>query len=170
LRVDANQAWDLESAKAICEGVAPFNIELIEQPLKADELDNMAHLQALTPIPLLADESVFSLEDAKKVIAKKAARYINIKLMKCGGIYQAIKIADYAKKHHINCMIGCMIESPISIAAAAHFANSASNVTMYDLDAVMLCKSHPLIDDLQIKKDIISLNSAPGLGVCFSDN
>jgi L-Ala-D/L-Glu epimerase len=168
LRIDANQAWDLESAKAICEGIAPFNIELIEQPLKANEIVNMAILQASTPIALLADESVFSLDDAKNVIAKKAANFINIKLMKCGGIYQAIKIAKYAKAHNINCMIGCMIESPISIAAAAHFAMSQSNVTMYDLDAPLLCKSHPVIESLQIKNDTIALNSTPGLGVSLS--
>ena len=139
--VDANQAWSLDEALKVIENISHLNITLIEQPLKADDLNAMAELTCKSKIPILADESAFNLQEVKRVIEKKAANMINIKLMKCGGISSAIKIIKYCEKHKLVCMMGSMLESPESIIAAASLAMAYPHTIKYiDLDSPLLYK------------------------------
>lgn len=168
LRIDANQAWDFDTAVNIINHCVQnnYNIQLIEQPFKRYELGQMKKLKEFGKIPILADESVFSAQDAKAVASSKSADFINIKLAKCGGITEAIKINKIAEKAGIPCLMGCMLENPIGVIAAAHFAAAFDNITMVDLDAVELLKHNPIDSSTVFKPDKIVLpDEGAGLGI-----
>ena len=146
LRVDANQGWKSKEAVKIISALEDkeLNIELVEQPVKYWDLEGMKYVTQNTYTKVLADESVFSALDAVKIIQERAADLINIKLMKTGGIYNALKICDIAEVYGVECMIGCMLESKISVSAAAHLGAARKIITMVDLDGPALCKIDPI--------------------------
>ena len=140
--VDANQAWSLDDSLKFVNAVKDLKIELIEQPVIADDLEALKTITNATNIPVLADEAAFNLEDVKKVVESQSADMINIKLMKCGGLTNAVKILEYAREHNVPCMLGSMLEGPISINAALHLAMAYSDVIKYiDLDSPLLYKT-----------------------------
>jgi L-alanine-DL-glutamate epimerase-like enolase superfamily enzyme len=114
--------------------------------------------------PVLADESIFNFNDAKKIVEEEYADMLNIKLMKSGGIHEALKISQLAQQHHTKCMIGSMLEGPISLLAATHFALS-QEITMADLDSPLYLKTHPLLEPFHMQGETITLNEELGLGV-----
>lgn len=141
LLIDANQAWTLEDTLFFIEAMKGFNIALIEQPVIAKDLDALREITQKSHIPILADESVFTLEDVKKVVESNAAHMINIKLMKCGGLTKAVEILEYARKKQLKCMLGSMLEGPFSINASLHLAQAYTDVISYiDLDSPLLYK------------------------------
>jgi len=141
LIIDANQAWSVEDALHYIDALQGVEIELIEQPVIAKDLEGLKRITDYSQIPILADEAVFSLEDAKKVIQSKSADMINIKLMKCGGVSKAIEILEYARANDVKCMLGSMLEGPYSINIALHLAMAYSDVIKYiDLDSPLLYK------------------------------
>ncbi|MFJ7734046.1 dipeptide epimerase [Lysinibacillus sp. NPDC097231] len=166
LRVDANQGWSPKQAVQIIRTLedAGANIELVEQPVHCHDLAGMQFVTANTLTNILADESVFSPKDAVTIIEKRAADFINIKLMKTGGIYQAQKICHIAEANGIACMMGCMLETKISVSAAAHFAASQKNITMVDLDGPSLCMKDPIAGGPTFDNDRIRLTDAAGIG------
>jgi len=142
--IDANQAWSLEEAIEIIHALHYPNISMIEQPVKKDEYEAMQTITEYSPIPILADESVFSLQDTRYVIENKMADLINIKLMKCGGISKAIEIIKLCEKNNIECMMGSMLEAPVSIAAAMQLSLTyPDTVKHFDLDSPLLYKELP---------------------------
>lgn len=165
LRLDPNQALDLESARYMLESIDTTKIECIEQPFKADDLSAFKRLTSQQVIPTLADESLFNSEDAKYLLENSIADMLNIKLMKSGGIYEALKISAIAKEYQKSCMIGSMLEGPISLLAAAHFGIAEKNVTMADLDSPLYLKEHPLLEPFNLHRDEIRLGAEPGLGI-----
>lgn len=165
LRLDPNQSLTLDGCLRMLSSISIDNIECIEQPFGADDLLSMKELRDAELIPVLADESIFTLQDAKKIMQNKMADMLNIKLMKCGGIYEAISIAKLANAYDKSCMIGSMLEGPISLLAAAHFGLSQENVSMADLDSPLYLQEHPLLKPFHIRQDQIDLNDTPGLGV-----
>lgn len=168
LRFDANQAWDFETAVDIINHCIQknYNVQLIEQPFKYYETGLMKKLREYSKIPILADESVFSARDAKAVAGAKCADFINIKFAKCGGITEAAKINKIAEKAGIKCLMGCMLENPIGVIAAAHFAAAFDNITMVDLDAVELLKQNPIDSSTVFNPDkIIVTDKGTGLGI-----
>lgn len=166
LRVDANQGWTPKQAVRIIGTLedANMNIELVEQPVHYSDIEGMCYVTANTVTHILADESVFSPKDALTLIEKRAADLINIKLMKTGGIYQAQKIVHIAEANGIECMIGCMLETKISVSAAAHFAASQKNITMIDLDGPLLCMNDPVTGGPAFDGQVIKMSSEPGIG------
>ncbi|MFJ5789717.1 dipeptide epimerase [Lysinibacillus sp. NPDC093197] len=166
LRVDANQGWTPKQAVRIISALedADANIELVEQPVHYDDLVGMQYVTANTITNILADESVFSAKDAFTIIERRAADLINIKLMKTGGIFQAQKICNIAEANGIPCMIGCMLETKISVSAAAHFAASQKNITMVDLDGPSLCMNDPIAGGPIFNNDRITMTDAIGIG------
>lgn len=165
LRLDPNQALDLETALHMLEQIDTTKIECIEQPFKADDLSAFKNLTLHKIVPTLADESIFNSKDAQYLLENDISDMLNIKLMKSGGIYEALKISDLTKKYKKNCMIGSMLEGPISLLAAAHFGMSTENITMADLDSPLYLKGHPLLEPFHMHKDEIRLSSEPGLGI-----
>jgi L-alanine-DL-glutamate epimerase-like enolase superfamily enzyme len=139
--VDANQAWNLDETLEFINAMKGVHIELIEQPVAAADLDSLKLITKSTSINILADEAVFTLEDVIKVHTNRCADMINIKLMKCGGLIKAAEILDYARANNIKCMLGSMLEGPISINAALHLAMAYSDVIEFvDLDSPLLYK------------------------------
>lgn len=166
LRVDANQGWTAKQAVRIIGTLedADTNIQLVEQPVHYSDLAGMQYVTKHTLTNILADESVFSPKDALTIIEKRAADLINIKLMKTGGIYQAKKICQIAEANDIECMIGCMLETKISVSAAAHFAAAEKNIMMIDLDGPSLCMKDPIDGGPIFDKEKISMTDAVGIG------
>ena len=141
LLIDANQAWSVEESLFFIEAIKECKIELIEQPVIAKDLDGLKQITEATSIPILADEAVFTLEDVIRVHQNGCADMINIKLMKCGGVTQAVEILNYARAHGIKCMLGSMLEGPLSINAALHLAIAYDDVIAFlDLDSPLLYK------------------------------
>ncbi len=166
LRLDANQGWEPKEAIILLRQMEDqgFNIELVEQPVKAYDLEGMKYVTDNVNIPILADESVFSPLDAAKIIQTRSADLVNIKLMKTGGIYKALKICALAEIYEVECMIGCMLESKLSVSAAVHLAASKSIITKVDLDGPGLCSEDPIEGGPVFNESIIKLNETPGLG------
>jgi L-alanine-DL-glutamate epimerase-like enolase superfamily enzyme len=116
--------------------------------------------------PIMADESVFGPTEVIDLIRMRAADIINIKLMKTGGLSNAIRIADIASLYGMECMIGCMLESSISVAAAVHLAVAKSDaITKVDLDGPSLCAWNPVEGGVIFNESEISVTDAPGLGI-----
>ncbi len=99
----------------------------------------------------------------------KAIDYVNIKLAKTAGISQALALADLSKAFGVQCMIGCMLEGPISVAAGVHVASAKADIiTMLDLDAVSLLASSPVRSDILFNESEIILSESNGLGVSYA--
>ena len=157
LLIDANQAWSKDKTLEYIQAVKDLDIVLIEQPLKAEALDDLAAVRAQSSIAILADEAVFTLEDAKRVVVKGAADMINVKLMKCGGVSKAIEILEYARAKEIVCMLGSMIEGPTSINITLYLAFAYRDVVKFvDLDSPLLYEALPRELDFCYKADTIS--------------
>jgi o-succinylbenzoate synthase len=173
LKLDANQGWSPEETVRFLSTLEQkgIPIELIEQPVKREDMAGLHYIKQRTTVPLLADESVFSPEDAKRLLEAKAVDRINIKLDKCGGISKALEIADICHMYDVECMIGCMMEGAISVGAAAHVASAKSEtITMYDLDAPILCSEAPVQGGVLFDGADIRLSEKSGLGISHVDN
>jgi len=134
LWIDANQGWTPQEAIWALARIAEFQVEFVEQPVPAWNLEGMAWVRERSPIPVMADESVHSPKDALLAIKLGACDYVNIKLMKAGGLLRAKEIATICKHAGVQNMIGGMVESNLSATAAVHFALSEGNVVFRDLD------------------------------------
>lgn len=167
LRVDANQGWGAKQAVSIISAMESegLNIELVEQPTPADDFEGLKYVTAHVRTPILADESVFSTRDAIRLIMENAADLINIKLMKTGGIHEALKVCAVAETYGVECMAGCMLESKIAVSAAAHLAAGRSIITKADLDGPALCKYDPYNGGPIFENEKIIMNETPGLGI-----
>ncbi len=173
IRVDANQGWSARDSVRIIRSMEDkgLDIDLVEQPVKAHDFAGMQYVTANVNTPILADESVFSPEDAIRLIQGRAADLINIKLMKTGGIYEALKICSIAEIYGVECMIGCMLESKIAVSAAAHLAAAKGVITRADLDGPSLCRVDPYEGGPSYEGSRILMNETPGIGIvkvpCF---
>ncbi|WP_372371449.1 dipeptide epimerase [Candidatus Uabimicrobium sp. HlEnr_7] len=160
LRIDANQGWQKrEAVRAIHALSSVGNIDFIEQPVKAHDLCGMKWIKDRVDIPIMADESVFNYYDAMAVVQQQAADFINIKLLKCGGIFSATKIVHAAESAGIACMLGCMMEGPKSIESAAMFACAHKNITMVDLDSLYFLREFTLPSYITYAKGNISIKT-----------
>lgn len=168
LRLDANQGWTAKQAVYAMHTLedAGVLLELLEQPVKAQDIDGLKYVTDRVHTPVMADESVFGPMEVVELIKMRAADIINIKLMKTGGISNAIRIADIAALYGVECMIGCMLETSISVAAAVHVAVAKANViTKVDLDGPSLSKFNPVDGGVIFNESEISVTDAPGLGI-----
>ncbi|MEM0343086.1 MAG: dipeptide epimerase [Thermoplasmata archaeon] len=164
LRVDANQGYSVEQAIRFCKEMEALKVAVVEQPVRADDYSGLKKVTEAVDIPVMADECVKSVLDARKVAREGIADMINIKLMKSGGIHDAYMINRLAEATDMETMVGCMGEIQVSIAAGLHFALSSENVAFADLD------SHfSIIDDpssgLVFEDGYLVAPSAPGLGI-----
>jgi len=164
IRIDANQAWSVPEAIKTLDRLTEYNIQLIEQPVSASDLDGLKRVRNSVKIPVMADEALFSPADALKIIKSEAADYLNIKLMKAGGILPSLKIAHLGEAAGLRCMVGCMNESNLSISAGAHLHASQSNIIFADLDTSFFLKVDPVIGGIKINNGIVTLPEQSGIG------
>lgn len=170
LGIDVNQGWTVSQAIDMLKKLEPLRLEYVEQPVKTNDIKGLRKVKHNSSIPVMADESVCSVEDAKRIIENEAADMLNIKLMKCGGIHKAKKIATMAEAANISCMVGCMYESAIGVTAGTHFASSLSNLKFADLDSDILLKDKLVLEGgatLKSSRRIPPLS--PGLGIAKLD-
>ncbi|MGE7839008.1 dipeptide epimerase [Viridibacillus arvi] len=167
LRLDANQGWSAKEAVYAISKMEDLglDIEFIEQPVLAHDVHGLKFVTDHTLTPIMADESVFSVHDAKTILEMRAADLINIKLMKAGGIYQALKINALAESYGVQCMTGSMIETKIGITAAAHFAASQPNIQYYDFDAPLMLNFETIKGGVIYKESKICFSGRSGLGI-----
>lgn len=166
LRIDANQGYTAEQTIQFYHRTLNLNLELIEQPLPARAVDEMKKLPGMIREKLAADESLITPADALELIKPpQAAGIFNIKLMKCGGISQGLKIADIAYTEGIDLFWGCNDESIVSITAALHCAFACSNTKYIDLDGSFDLGKDIVKGGFVLKDGVMSCSDLPGLGV-----
>ena len=167
IRIDANQAWTPKQAVRILNEMQEkgLKIELVEQPVKAADIEGLKYVTERSYVPVLADESVFSPEDALRIMQNHAADYINIKLMKCGGLTNALKIVSAAEIYGVECMLGCMLEGKVSVNAAVELACAKKIITKIDLDGPVLCREDPILGGAVFNEKTITVSDAPGMGI-----
>ena len=172
IRIDANQAWNAKQAVKILNAMQEqgLQIELVEQPVPAHDLEGMKYVTERSYVPVLADESLYSPADAATILRMGAADLLNIKLMKCGGLYNALKICTMAEVYGVECMIGCMLEAKISVNAAVHLACARKVITKVDLDGPVLCSEDPILGGAVFNEKDITVSDAPGLGILGIEN
>ncbi len=171
LRIDANQGWDYESAVYALTAMQPFNVQFCEQPLRHWDDHKLPALKKISPVPIMADESVFNHHDAMRLIKADACSFINIKFAKSGGILEAIKINEIAAHHDMHCMMGGMLESRIALSAFAHFATAFDNIIFYDMDTCMLGhKTDPVTGGITFNGFFINIPDSPGIGADADDS
>lgn len=171
LRLDANQGWSAREAITLLHGFVDdgLPIDLIEQPVPRDDIAGLAQVTKESPIPIMADESLWSPDDAKRIIDAQAAHLLNIKLAKTGGLLPALEIAQLAHSAGLECMVGAMMEPRISITAAAHLGLLHPAVTMIDLDPPVWF-AHDVPPGGYVEHDgMLSLVPGPGLALPLLD-
>lgn len=157
--VDANTAWTPKEAVDNINQLMDYGVELIEQPTNSDDIDGLRYVRKHSPLPIIADESVKRASDIPILVG--AVDGINIKLVKCGGLLEAIRMIHVARAHGLLVMIGCMIESSLGITAAAHLTPL---VDYADLDGNLLISNDPY-SGVAIDKGKLVLPSRLGIGI-----
>lgn len=171
LRIDANQGWKPKEAVEIVNRMQDegIGLDFVEQPVAAEDFEGMCYVKERVTVPVVADESVFSPADALRLVNMRAADGINIKLMKSGGICNAVKIADIAEAAGLFCMVGSMMESHAGLTAAAHLAAARAVVREVDLDVPLLCSEKKEKGGTKYNGTTITLPEDPGLGISAPD-
>ena len=166
IRIDANQGYSVEQTLAFYKRTLPLNIELIEQPLPAKSVKEMKNLPDEIKKQIAADESLISPKDALELVKPpRASGIFNIKLMKCGGPSQGLKIADIALQEGVDLFWGCNDESIVSITAALHAAYSCSNTKYIDLDGSLDLGRDEVKGGFILKDGYMYCSDKPGLGL-----
>ncbi|WP_460693890.1 mandelate racemase/muconate lactonizing enzyme family protein [Mucilaginibacter puniceus] len=170
IRIDANQGWSFDDAVNVLQAIGKYSIEFCEQPMRTWYDDQLPELMHVSPVKIMADESVYNHHYARKLINSGSCHYINIKLSKSGGLYEAMKIHDIAAQHHTPCMMGGMLESRIALSAKLHLVYSCSNIKFYDLDTCMIGhQEDPAVGGVKYDGYFLDIDDAPGIGADADD-
>ena len=167
IRMDANEGYTLEKALRVVETLEKLgaDVEILEQPTPAKYLYALKEITSQCPVPIMADETALTLRDSFKAVKMEIADMINIKLMKIGGITNAIKANTYAEIAEIPVMIGCMNESMGAMAAGVHFACAFKNVQYADLDSALDFEDDIVKGGASYKDGYVIPSDKPGLGI-----
>ncbi|MEN1969901.1 dipeptide epimerase [Lentibacillus sp. N15] len=169
IRVDVNQGWQsAQIAKDMMRQLEPFGVTWVEQPIAQESLSMFRELKQASSIPLMADESLINTQDLRTFVEQRSVDYINIKLMKSGGIYPSYKLATQADLFGIQCQIGSMVESSIGSAAGFHVALSKENIVSTELSGPT--KFSTDIGDLSYSLPHVNITDKPGLGITIDMN
>jgi L-alanine-DL-glutamate epimerase-like enolase superfamily enzyme len=159
LFVDANGGWNLDDAIAMCRWLADYDVKYVEQPLARGEEKNLPELKQRSPLPIFVDESCLTSRDLPQL--SNCAHGINIKLMKAGGLSEAMRMVNVAKALGLQVMFGCYSDSSLANTAATHLAPLAD---FLDLDSHLNLTDDPFVGAI-IRSGRLLPNCKPGLGV-----
>ncbi len=165
IRIDANQGWSFDDSVFALQALDKYDVEFCEQPMRTWYDDRLPELLRLSPVKIMADESVYNHHDARKLINSGSCHYINIKLAKSGGIYEARQIHDLAASKGIACMMGGMLESRIALSAKLHFVYASPNIQFYDMDTCLLGHlEDPCVGGVTYNGYKLNIDDTPGIG------
>ena len=159
LRLDANTGWDKEETVRHLERWADLGIEFVEQPIPPGDNQALRWIRQRSPVPIMADESCVDSADLPGLVDCVDA--VNIKLMKCKGLREAVRMIAIARAHGMKIMLGCMLETSVAITAAAHLSPL---VDYADLDGNLLLANDPFAG-VTVEDGRLVLPSGPGLGI-----
>jgi L-alanine-DL-glutamate epimerase-like enolase superfamily enzyme len=159
LVVDANCAWTVEQARRLIPVLADLGVEWIEQPLPEEDVDGLRRVHESSPLPIFADEPVRTARDIVRLAG--CVDGVNIKLMKAGGLREALRMIAVARAHDLQVMLGCMVETSVGVTAAAHLSPL---VDWADLDGNLLVTNDPF-RGVRVEHGRLILPDGPGLGV-----
>lgn len=165
LRVDLNTGWSRQETLDYLPVLERYNLEALEQPLDHDDIAGLGIVQAHTSIPIVADESLVSLADVER-LGEAGVRGLNVKLMKVGGLDNALKIIRRGREYGMKIMLGCMIETSLGTTAMAALAGLAD---WLDLDAPLLVSNDPFEGIIFDKNANIGVPERPGIGVLLKN-
>lgn len=171
VRIDANQGWDPVTAIRTLKALEPFDIEYCEEPIPHWNNRELIRVRQNSPIPIMADESVFDHRDAFRLATMQACDYFNIKLSKSGGINNALKIVAIAEAAGIKTQVGCMLETRLGLTALTHLAMARGNIEHFDIDSSFLLAEDPVEGGIEyVGKGRWTLPEIPGLGARFDES
>lgn len=162
---DANEGYSLIEAAHFIRNTRQVKLELIEQPTSPDLTFQWHLLRQESDVPIMADESLKKLSDSFTLTSRQAVDYLNIKLMKVGGITPALQINSSARSASVRCMMGGMDESSLGVAAGLHVALARPNISHADLDSWMYIENDPFAGLVIAEDGFLTTNGHPGLGV-----
>lgn len=166
LRVDVNQGWTRREAFAALDDVARVHPDFLEQPLRREDVEGLALLQARCPVPLMADESVTTLREAVDLIQRNAVRAFSLKVTKHGGLIPTLHVAAVARAMDVGCYVGCMIETGIGTAAYAHLCAALPALDYgCELFGPLLLAEDIVVRPVAYEPGYVLVPQGPGLGV-----
>ncbi len=166
IKIDVNQGWRNAGVAVLgARGIAPYHPEYLEQPVDMHDLEGLADVRRASGLPIMADESIHSSRDALRAVQLRACDLMNIKLMKTGGLLEAVRVNTIAETAGIVCQVGTMVESSIASAAGLHLAMALHNVETVEMGGPLM-----LAEDIgglraHYDRDQVTLPEGPGLGV-----
>lgn len=168
LHIDANQGWDTVTAIKTLKALEKFNIEYCEEPIAHWNNRDLVKVRNNSPIPIMADESVFDHKDAFRLASMGACDYFNIKLSKTGGIHNALKIIAIGEGAGIKSQVGCMSESRYALTALTHLVAARNDIVFFDIDSSLSHAEDPVTGGIQYKgKGKWELPDTHGIGADF---
>jgi L-alanine-DL-glutamate epimerase-like enolase superfamily enzyme len=164
LRIDANQGWKVKGAVEVLNGVKDCDIQFCEEPIARWNFMKLRKVRKNSPIPIMADETCGDVHDAERLIALGACDMFNIKLGKCGGLYNALKIINAAAANAMPLQIGGFTESRLGITAEVHLAHTGDNILYYDFDTPLMFTEDPVSGGAEYGQNgLVTVTETPGL-------
>ncbi len=170
LRIDANQGWDYKTAIKVLRELKRYNIQYCEEPIARWDFMRLGKVKKKSPIPIMADESCCDHHDAKRLIDLKACDMFNIKLGKCGGIFDALKIILLAEKAKMKMQVGGFMESRLGMTAFAHLALCSNNILYCDFDTPLMFTEDPVSGGITYHENgVVQVPETNGLGAWIEE-